>query len=145
MNILMSVVVLAQKNAGRVRGIRDSFGDAPSSGDAGSVILLLLLGVMVILVGYAWLRSRQAPQAAHNAFKLYEDALASLGLSGEDRGLLKRMVRDLRLEQPAQLLLNAGYFDRTVGKWVATSSPQEQGRLAERFKNIRRKAFSKQP
>jgi hypothetical protein len=145
MNTVMWWWVLGQANAGRVRGIRDSFGDTDSGGGAGGVILFFLLAALVVLLAYAWLRAHQTSQPVHNAFKLFEDALGSLGLSGEDRSLLKRMVRDLRLEQPAQLLLNAGHFDRTVDKWVATSSPKERGQLAERLAEIRRKTFSKQP
>ena len=140
MYAMMSAMVLAQKHAGRVRGIRDSFGDTESGGGAGHAILLLLLGGLVLLVGYAWLRSRRAPKGPHNAFRLFEEALASLGASPEDRALLKRLVRDLRLDQPNQLLLNAGYFDRVVDKWVAGTTPQEQSRLAERFKRIRGQA-----
>jgi len=145
MNTVMWWWVLGQANAGRVRGIRESFGDTDSGGGAGGVILFLLLGALVVLLAYAWLRAHQTSKPVHNAFKLFEDALGSLGLGGEDRSLLKRMVRDLRLEQPAQLLLNAGYFDRIVDKWVATNSAREQSHLAERLEKIRRKAFSDRP
>ena len=145
MNLVMAVLILAQRQTGRVRGIRESFGSSGSDGDLGSTLLLLMSAAAALILAYAWLMSRRSSRPVHSAMKLFQESLRSLGLSGEEKYLLERMVRELHLRQPAQLLMDARMFDELADKMVARASKARQARLVECLINIRRKAFTRRP
>ena len=145
MNLVMAVLILAQRQTGRVRGIRESFGSSGSDGDLGSTLLLLMSAAAALILAYAWLMSRRSSRPVHSAMKLFQESLRSLGLSGEEKYLLERMARELHLRQPAQLLMDARMFDELADKMVARASKARQARLVECLINIRRKAFTRRP
>jgi hypothetical protein len=145
MNLVMAALILAQRHAGRVRGIRESFGSSGSDSDLGSTFLLLVSAAVALILAYAWLMSRRSSRPVHSAMKLFQESLRSLGLSGEEKYLLERMARELHLRQPAQLLMDARMFDELADKMVARASKARQGRLAQCLINIRRKAFTRRP
>jgi preprotein translocase subunit SecG len=143
MNLIMAVLILAQRQTGRVRGIRESFGSSGSEGGLGNTFLLLVSAALVLILAYAWLRSRRSGRPVHSAMKLFQDSLRSLGFSGEEKYLLERMVRELHLRQPAQLLMDASMFDELADKMVAQASKAGQARMVQCLINIRRKAFTR--
>lgn len=144
LSIVMGVVVLGQDNSGRVRGIRDSFSRGTNEGGAlSSWVLFLLLAVVLMLLLYAWLQSRGIRTPGGSSRSLFDEAMRSLGLSGEDKMLMKRLSREMRLQHPSDLLLNIREFDGTVNEWIAKHGSSERGRLVRRLQFIRRQAFSK--
>jgi hypothetical protein len=143
MNVIMAVLILAQRNSGRVRGIRDSFGSSSSEDELANTVLLLMSAAVALLLAYAWLQSRRSSRPGHSAMKLFEESLRSLGLSGEEKFVLERMARELHLRQPAQLLMDASMFDRLADKMVARSSKPRRAHLVQCLTNIRRKTFTR--
>ena len=142
MNVVMAVLILAQRHTGRVQGIRESFGSSGSDGDLGNTVLLLVSAAVALILAYAWLQSRRSSRPAHSAMKPFRASTRSLGLSGEEKFVLERMVRELHLRQPAQLLLDASMFDQSADKMVARASKPRRARLVKCLTNIRRKAFT---
>ena len=142
MNTLLALLVLAQRHGGRVRGIRDSFGGGDSGGGAGNLVLLLISAAVVLLITLAWLQTRKGARPLHSAMKLFHESLDALGLTREEKYLLERMVRELRLSQPARLLLDAGTFNHSADKMVARAPKAKRSHLIDSLTSIRRKAFS---
>lgn len=144
LSMVMLAVVLGQDNSGRVRGIRDSFSRSTNqSGALSNWVLFLLLTGVLMLLSYAWFQSRGIRTSAGNSRSLFDEAMRSLGLSGEDKILMKRLSREMRLQHPSDLLLNIREFDGTVNEWIAKHGSGERGRLVRRLQFIRRQAFSK--
>ncbi|UCG34105.1 MAG: hypothetical protein JSU68_05605 [Phycisphaerales bacterium] len=142
MNVVMAVLILAQRQTGRVRGIRESFSSSGSDDNLGNAVLLLMSAAVALILAYAWLQSRRSGRPVHSAMKLFQDSLKSLGLNGEEKYVLERMARELHLRQPAQLLMDAHMFDQSADKMVARASKSRRARLVQCLTNIRRKAFT---
>jgi len=142
MNTIMAMMILAQAHSGRVRGIRDSFGSGQSGSGSSTLVLLLICAAVILVVAFTWLQAKRGDRPAHNAMKLFDEALASLGLSGEEKFILGRMVRELNLRHPSELLLNAGTFDQVADRMVARTAQAKRSHLIECLMNIRGKAFS---
>ena len=107
MNALLALFVLAQRYTGRVQGIRDSFGEGDSEGGIGNLMLLLISAGIILVITLAWHQTRKGGRPLHSAMKLFRESVESLGLTREEKYLLERMIRELRLSEPARLLLDA--------------------------------------
>jgi hypothetical protein len=142
MNAMLAMLVLAQRYTGRVRGIRDSFGDGDSGGGAGNLVLLLVSAAIVLVIALAWHHARKGGRPLHSAMKLFRESVESLGLTREEKYLVERMVRELRLPEPARLLLDAGTFDQSADKMVARAPKDKRSYLTEALTKIRDKVFS---
>jgi hypothetical protein len=143
MNVVMAVLILAQRQTGRVRGIRESFGSQGPDDNLANTVLLLMLVVVVLVLAYSWVHSRRGNRPVHGAMRLFRDALKSLGLNSEEKFVLERMARELNLRQPAQLLMDARMFDESADKMVARAPKPKKDSLVRCLNNIRRKAFTR--
>lgn len=102
------------------RAVRDHFQEG---GSIGSV--LLVVGVVAgVILAACWLARRQRRRAQKHAprddpDRLFGDLLRGLALTAPQRGLLDTVAKELRLRNPAVILLSPTLFDRHVDQWRA--------------------------
>lgn len=99
------------------RSVRDQF----QEGGSFLTATLVLLGIAgVVLATYCLtLRQRRAGENARRASpeQLFRDLMDKLDLTSPQRQLLDTMTRDLRIKQPAVIVLSPDLFDRYLGEW----------------------------
>ena len=137
-------VVLAQQSGGRVRGIRDSFGQPPThSGPLSDWVLIALIGAVALLLLFAWVQSRGLSVTVRNSRQLFDESLRALGLTAEEKATMKRLAREMRLSHPTSLLLSVQDFDGTANAWIERHPTRDRERLVRKLHFIRSRAFSK--
>lgn len=113
------------------RAVRDQFQEGGSTG----VALLIVVGIVgLVLVAY-WLTRRLNLDSGERARpddpgKLYRELLDKLDLPPAQRRILDTVAKDLRLRNPAKILLSPKLFDRCVDQWEETRG-QADTRAAE--------------
>lgn len=105
------------------RSVREQF----QEGGSFLTAMLVLLGITgVVLAAYCLtLRQRRAGEHAQRASpeRLFRDLMDKLDLTSPQRQLLDTMARDLRIKQPAVILLSPDLFDRYLGEWHVRQHP----------------------
>ncbi|HNQ24144.1 MAG TPA: hypothetical protein PKK06_13740 [Phycisphaerae bacterium] len=140
----MSAVTLAQLTDA-LRGIRDRL-------QQGGSWLHLLLGFVlvgaIVVVSYLLARRQdkvRSPRTLHDSQQLFEGLLHALQLTDGQRDLLRTLVSDLELPQPAALLISPDFFDEHTQTWQRRMHrPGEEpspDTAAEQFQRIRRVLF----
>lgn len=140
----IDLIVLAQQRGGRVSGIRNSFGRNPTqSGSLSDWLLYALIGAVSLLLLFAWAQSRGMSIPMRKSRQLFDESLRGLGLTGEEKALMKRLAREMRLSHPTSLLLSVQDFDGTANAWIERYPSSDRERLARKLDFIRNRAFSK--
>ena len=130
----MIATVLTQIEPGglnaTLRAVRDQFQDG------GSIAIGLLLIAGFLTVGWvvnllARRQSRaQATTLPSDPGRLFAELLPRLGLTPDQSKALKHVARDLRLANPATILVSPTLFDQGVERWQA-SRPSAQSESQE--------------
>jgi hypothetical protein len=107
-----------------LRGVQRHFERGGTVGSVAAVILLLAALVLVVRLLARRGHSVQADRGRSDPQRLFRDVVARLPLTPPQRKSLMTMSKELRLAQPAVLLLSRVVFDRKVRTW--------QGRLKGR-------------
>ena len=116
------------------RAVRDHF---QGGGSIGSVLLVVVVvaGIVLVACCVAWIQRRRTRKHApiRDPKRLLGDLLEGLSLTASQRRLLERVAKDLRLENPAVLLLSPTLFDRHMDRWRALNRPshRDAGRRGE--------------
>jgi len=101
--------------------IQKSVADHFQKGGGILSMMLVMLGIAGIVALVAWLSRRQekihSPTTTSNPQKLFHGLLAKLDLTVQQRSLLKSVARDLRMPQPAALLISKELFSKSVKEW----------------------------
>ncbi len=114
-NVLTQVDALPEVH----RAMREQF---QMGGSILETVLALLGLASLVALAYALtaLQRRRAERlvTCDDPQQLFGDVLDKLELSPTERRTLRTVVRDLRLDHPAVILLSETLFDRQVSKWL---------------------------
>ncbi len=120
------------------------------TGGSLGVVLVSIVGVTFVVGLVCWLvMVRQEKKTyggrLNDPQKLYLDLMNALILSREQRLLLSKIAKDMRLSQPAVILLSPVKFDNTSLAWCSSHFGVSAGALGEKkltIADIRNKLFS---
>ncbi len=91
-----------------------------TGGSVPKVLLLCLVIVGIVVAAYYLGKLQEAfrkPVVRDAPMELYCDLLWRLGLSRNQRRLLRHVAKDLDLRHPTAILISEALFDRTVENW----------------------------
>ena len=107
-----------------LQGVRDHF---QGGGRVAPVVVVLLGLVLTLLVAYGLSRRQTRPAGGAGRADpqaLFQRLLGKLELAAPQRQLLASMAQELRLENPAVILLSPALLDRYLDVWqTRPSSP----------------------
>ncbi len=107
--------------AGRLTEIQRVVREHFHEGGSLATVLFVLSGIaVVVLLAYGLtIRQRRVERIARSADPrgLFRDLQGKLGLTSPQRQLLDTMAKELRIENPAVILLCPALFDRYLGAW----------------------------
>lgn len=121
------------------RAVREQFNQG---GTIGSMLIVLASFAALVLLVYVLNRLEQRATTntePSDAQRLFRDVVGRLGLNEAQRQLLESVAKDLRLRNPAILLLSERLFDQHVQEWVgrqksgATGCEQAVSRMRSRL------------
>jgi len=127
--------------------VRAQFQEGGSFAD----VLLIVLCLVTLVVLVWWLTNRlrrgeAVPERLYDPERLFADWMDRLDFSVSQRQLLDTIVKELRVENPATMLLSSARFDRTVDQWHArhrqTSGDIERPSNAKLITQIRTALFA---
>ncbi|GJM26615.1 MAG: hypothetical protein DHS20C16_30300 [Phycisphaerae bacterium] len=104
----------------RLHGIRDRFATGGSVADFVLVITLILLA-LAALYGIMHWGMRRRRGAFFNPRKLFDKTLRSLSLRVDQRDLVRKIARDLRLQHPTVLLLSPQLLNLYGNQWMSAT------------------------
>ena len=115
---MMPTILAALGRAQKLEAMRRGFTSKtdPGSGVYTSLLVVALI-LMLVVVGLLVLnRMQQGRQAREkgSARSLFREVLRKLSLASKDRALLRRVADELKLENPAVMLLTPGIFAETA-------------------------------
>lgn len=118
----------------RLRGIRDHLAMDSTFLDL-AIVLLVVATIVVVVFGSLALIHRRRTRRIRNPGRLFRELLRRLPLDGPQRDLLRRIARDLRLDQPAVLVLSPQVFRSHANRWMslARRANRETERRVTRF------------
>ncbi len=114
----------------RLHGIRDRFATGGSIADFILAITLILVALAALYGIMRWgMRRRQG--AFYNPRKMFEKTIRALSLRVDQRDLVRKIAKDLRLKHPTVLLLSPQLLNLYGNQWMsatnnATESQREQ-------------------
>jgi hypothetical protein len=112
-----------------LEAIRDRF----RQGGSIWVFLLVVLALVGIFALASYLTQRQQTQERKmqkaDPAQLFSDLLTKLGVTPQQRQVLGTVVTEMRLAQPAVILLSPALFDRYLGDWQARQHAEAGGRV----------------
>lgn len=82
-----------------------------------TVVVLVAIPILAGLI-YNFLQKRRSGGDMNRPLTLYRRVLRRLPLGRAQRGIARRMARDLELPNPTVLLLSAELFDRHAARWM---------------------------
>jgi hypothetical protein len=126
----------------RLHGIRDRFATGGSIADFVLAITLILVGLALLYGVMRWGAKRRSG-VFYNPQKLFDKSLRTLGLRVDQRDLVRKIARDLRLEHPTVLLLSPQLLNLYANQWMsATKTATEAQR--EQIDTLSTHLFSRQ-
>lgn len=112
----------------RLSGIQDRLSDGSTLGDIFLTLLGLATFVAFLYIMFG-LQRRLRRTEIDDSRRLFRSALVELGITVRQRDLLRRIAGDLRLPEPAVLLLGSGIYWSHARRWMAEfPSKQPQAR-----------------
>ncbi len=130
----------------RMRSIREAVRRHENTpGSLQTELLIILATLVVIALGLmilAGLQRTKRQRSPRNPGRLFREVLRPLELSFSERLLLRRVARNLKLNQPTMLLLSPQYFSQSADN-LLKHSPWASARtsLRARLEAISRKLF----
>ena len=100
------------------RAVREQF---QHGGSVGAVILVAfgVLFVVVLIHGLTQLLRKNRGAQRDDPERLFRDVLRKMRVPEPQRRLLDSLARELRLAQPATILVSEAVFERCVRRWQA--------------------------
>lgn len=83
----------------------------------------------------------RSPRQFRKPERLFDEMLSQMELSRSQRGLVLRMVRDLRSPMPARILLSPKLFTQATALWLA-SREKDREIHEDQFRDVASKLFS---
>lgn len=114
----------------RLHGIRDRFATGGSIADFILAVTLILVGLALLYGVMRW-GMRRRSGAIYSPKKMFDKALRTVNLRVEERDLVRKIARELRLQHPTVLLLSPQLLNLYGNQWMsatknATESQREQ-------------------
>lgn len=120
---MTALILAALKRTERLEAMRHGFAHKtdPGTNIWMGIIVVAVVGLLVILILLLANRAQQDRQTgkAKSPQFLFKDVLRRLKLGFKDRALLRRIANDLRLENPAVMLLTPQIFAETIHVYLA--------------------------
>ena len=125
----------------RLHGIRDRFATGGSIADFILAITVILVGMALLYGVMRWGLQRRRG-AIYSPRKMFDKALRTMNLRVEDRDLVRKIARELRLPHPTVLLLSPQLLNLYGNQWMsATKNVTESQR--EKIDNLSNHLFGK--
>ena len=123
---MTAVLVQVHKLTPVQQAVREQFQEGGSTG----VALLMIVGILALALIAYWLtrrvnRDQDERARVDDPSRLFRDLLDKLDLPLPQRRILDAVVKDLRLQHPAKILLSPTLFDRCVDQWGAARGRAE--------------------
>lgn len=104
------------------------------SGGTFTSAFLAIFGLIVLVVGAAWLSERQRRKMdqiddLRDPLRLYMSLVTRLDLLPPQRNLLTRIGKELKLPQPAAILLSETQYDGRTAEWLEKHGPTDSSAL----------------
>ena len=113
----------------RLQGLRDRFALGGRWGEVISVLLVLAGCVLLLALIHRRQRTAGRPEP-DSPPRLFRTLLKGLGLTAQQRSILRGMATDLRLEHPTVMLLSPKLFQEQTAAWAKTRRDVPTGELA---------------
>ncbi|UCE59556.1 MAG: hypothetical protein JSU63_19200 [Phycisphaerales bacterium] len=107
---------------GKLSPIQEAVRNQFQEGGSPVTALFIVVGMVAVIILAYWLtkafRLGEAPTVQRrDPMQLYQELSRKLSLSETQLLILDSVVEDLRLEEPARLLMSAAMFDRCIDQW----------------------------
>ena len=137
-------ILIALGRSDRLEAMRRGFTSKsePGSGVWTGMLVLVIIGVVVIIGLLILNRVQGGREASHknSAGNLFRDVLGELSLGLNDRALLRRVVKELKLAQPASMLLTPKLFAEAAYGYL-TAKEGKAGADMQRLETICQQLF----
>jgi hypothetical protein len=112
----------------RLTGIRTELSDGSTPGEICLLLLSLATFIALLYILYRVQREQRRPEI-DDSRKLFRTLLTDLGLPVPHRDVLRRVVRDLNLVEPAVMLLAPRLYWAHAQKWLEGNPARERSRV----------------
>ncbi len=131
---MISVLLQSDQLPEFYRAVRDQFTRGGSPVKAVLAILVIVVLVVVVYIVNRFERRVSAPVETNDPQRLFRDMMHKLGLSAEQREQLDILSREMRLENPAVIVLSEKLFDQSITQWRGRSEDPQARELLGRLR-----------
>lgn len=109
----------------------------------GIIAVAAAIAVFVIILHFIMYYQKRvrSPRQFRKPERLFDEMLSQMELSRSQRGLVLRMIRDLRSPMPARILLSPKLFTQATAQWLASREKDRQIH-EDQFREVVSKLFS---
>ncbi len=123
MNLFAAIGMLGQARFEELRqALSREFSENGSALEIGMVIAALVGLIALTWMLQRWQQRPQTPSEPFDAKGLFQELLGKLDMPEDQRELLSTMVKELRLPNPAVILISRRMFDENLLAWQTRRS-----------------------